>query len=78
MNSASLVPIESPPLPPRVVTEWRRFSSGLWRVPEGDIHVAYSVDAFPKLKVFTHAAVVTRIAAGISPGRYVPFPTVIR
>jgi hypothetical protein len=54
MNSASLVPIESPPLPPRVVTHWRRFSSGLWRVPEGDIQAAYCADTFPKVKVFTH------------------------
>jgi len=54
MNSASLVPIESPPLPPRVVTHWRRFSSGLWRVLEGDIQAAYSADTFPKIKVFTH------------------------
>ena len=54
MNSALLVPIESPPLPPRVVTHWRRFSSGLWRGPEGDIQAAYCADTFPKLKVFTH------------------------
>lgn len=54
MNSASLVPIETPPLPPRVVTHWRRFSSGLWRVPEGDIQAAYCADTFPKVKVFTH------------------------
>ena len=54
MNSASLVSIESPPLPPRVVTDWRRFSSGSWRVPEGDIQAAYCADTFPKIKVFTH------------------------
>ena len=33
---------------------WRRFSSGLWRVPEGDIAAAYCADTFPKIKVFTH------------------------
>ena len=54
MNSASLVPIESPPLTLRVFTHWRRFSSGLWRVPEGDIQAAYCADTFPKVKVFTH------------------------
>ena len=40
--------------PPRIVTHWRRFSSGLWRVPEGDIAAAYCADTFPKIKVFTH------------------------
>ncbi|MGH7975235.1 MAG: hypothetical protein ACREDS_12270 [Limisphaerales bacterium] len=40
--------------PPRVVTHWRRFSNGLWRVPEGDIAAAYCGDTFPKVKVFTH------------------------
>ncbi|MCI0539186.1 MAG: hypothetical protein L0Z50_28595 [Verrucomicrobiales bacterium] len=41
-------------LPERIVTDWRRFSSGLWRVPEGDIQVAYCAEAFPKVKVFMH------------------------
>jgi hypothetical protein len=54
MNSAPLVPIATPPLPPRVVTHWRRLSSGLWRVPEGDIQAAYCADTFPRIKVFTH------------------------
>jgi hypothetical protein len=40
--------------PQRVVTHWRRFSSGLWRAPEGDIAAAYCADTFPKIKVFTH------------------------
>lgn len=40
--------------PDKVVTHWRRFSSGLWRVPEGDISAAYSAESFPKIKVFTH------------------------
>jgi hypothetical protein len=37
-----------------IVTHWRRFSSGLWRVPPGDIAEAYCADTFPKIKVFTH------------------------
>jgi hypothetical protein len=40
--------------PQRIVTHWRRFSSGLWRVPEGDIAAAYCADTFPKISVFTH------------------------
>lgn len=40
--------------PPRVVAHWRRFSSGLWRVPRGDIDDAYSADRMPRVKVFTH------------------------
>jgi hypothetical protein len=39
---------------PVVITDWRRFSSGLWRVPKGDIAAAYCADILPKLKVFTH------------------------
>lgn len=45
---------EAAPLPERIVTDWRRFSSGLWRVPEGDIQAAYCADVFPKVKVFMH------------------------
>lgn len=40
--------------PQRIITSWRRFSSGLWRVPRGDIADAYSAETFPKIKVFTH------------------------
>src|ERR1700693_6112961 len=40
--------------PANIVTGWRRFSSGLWRVPEGDIQAAYCADTFPKVKIFTH------------------------
>lgn len=40
--------------PERVVVHWRRFSSGLWRVPEGDVQAAYCADIFPKVKVFMH------------------------
>lgn len=35
-----------------IVTNWQRFSSGLWRVPEGDISGAYCADKFPRLKTF--------------------------
>lgn len=38
----------------RIVTHWRRFSNGLWRVPEGDIAAAYSADKMPKVNAFTH------------------------
>ncbi len=52
MNSTSSVKIT--PASQRIVTHWRRFSSGLWRVPEGDIAAAYCADTFPKISVFTH------------------------
>ncbi|MGH7988802.1 MAG: hypothetical protein ACREDS_01215 [Limisphaerales bacterium] len=52
MNSISLVKIN--PASPRIVTHWRRFSNGLWRVPEGDIAAAYCADTFLKIKVFTY------------------------
>jgi len=44
------------PAPPsaRIITNWRRFSSGLWRVPEGDIAAAYSANSMPKVSVFVH------------------------
>lgn len=40
--------------PQKIVTHWRRFSCGLWRVPQGDISAAYSAECFPKVRVFTH------------------------
>ena len=40
--------------PVRIVVPWRRFSIGLWRVPEGDISDAYSTETMPRVKVFTH------------------------
>jgi hypothetical protein len=40
--------------PARIVTHWRRFSMGLWRVPRGDIADAYSASSLPKVSVFTH------------------------
>jgi len=36
------------------MVNWRRLSHGLWRVPEGDIHAAYSAETFPRVAVFTH------------------------
>jgi hypothetical protein len=44
------------PAPPseRIITHWRRFSMGLWRVPEGDIAAAYSTSTLPKVNVFVH------------------------
>jgi hypothetical protein len=39
---------------PRIVTNWRRFSMGLWRVPRGDINEAYSGSSFPKVAAFIH------------------------
>lgn len=55
MNSPLLVSAEAPALPERIVADWRRFSSGLWRLPEGDIQAAYCADTVPKVKVFMHA-----------------------
>ncbi len=46
--------IEHESVPSPVTTHWRRFSNGLWRVPEGDIAAAYSADTMPKVRVFTH------------------------
>ncbi len=40
--------------PDRYVIDWRRLSSGLWRMVEGDISAAYSADTFPRVKTFTH------------------------
>lgn len=57
MNSSLLVPTEPVSLPDIITTDWKRFSSGLWRIPEGDIAAAYCADTFPKIKVFTHAGI---------------------
>lgn len=51
--------------PPRVVTHWRRFACGLWRVPRGDINDAYSADRMPKVKVFTHEGRLFTNAGGL-------------
>jgi hypothetical protein len=53
MNAELLLPSGSRTWPEKVVIGWRRFSSGLWRVPEGDISAAYSGETFPKIKVFS-------------------------
>jgi hypothetical protein len=50
--------------PEKVVADWRRFSSGLWRVSEGDIQAAYSAEIFPNVKVFTHNGVILTYGGG--------------
>jgi hypothetical protein len=50
----SLLSVAASRLPDQIMTDWRRFSCGLWRMPEGDIAAAYCADTFPTLKVFTH------------------------
>jgi hypothetical protein len=40
--------------PEKITVHWQRFSSGLWRVPKGDISAAYCAESFPKIKVFIH------------------------
>lgn len=47
-------PSNTSPLSQSIVAHWRRFSSGLWRVPQGDNAAAYCADTFPKIKAFTH------------------------
>jgi hypothetical protein len=47
--------IKLPKFEERITTRWQRFSSGLWRVPEGDITAAYCGDQFPRLKTFVHS-----------------------
>src|SRR5438046_420602 len=54
LGADSLVGFKLPPrhFPEQINSAWRRFSNGLWRVPEGDISAAYCADTFPKLKAF--------------------------
>jgi hypothetical protein len=54
MNDSVLEESTPLPEPERIITNWRRFESGLWRVPEGDISAAYCAEIFPKVRVFTH------------------------
>ena len=57
MNTKNMLPLisaTSVAFPDAVVVHWRRFSSGLWRLPEGDIQAAYCADTFPKIRVFMH------------------------
>jgi hypothetical protein len=49
-----LISVSQKQWPDKIMVNWRRLSSGLWRVPEGDISAAYCAETFPKLKVFTH------------------------
>jgi hypothetical protein len=68
MNSDILVPSVARTWPDKIVTDWRRFSSGLWRVPEGDIQAAYSAETFPRVKAFTHGGVLFTNGGGFSAG----------
>src|SRR5439155_8023130 len=54
MNPTFLFSSSPSAWPDRVTVNWRRLSHGLWRVPEGDIHAAYSAETFPRVAVFTH------------------------
>jgi len=54
MNAELLMPSGGRTWPEKVFTGWQRFSSGLWRVPKGDISAAYSAETFPKIKLFSH------------------------
>jgi hypothetical protein len=54
MNSTLLTSATPSAWPDSVTVNWRRISHGLWRVPEGDIHAAYSAESFPRIAVFSH------------------------
>jgi len=54
MNPNLALPTSPSTWPECVTVNWRRFSSGFWRVPEGDIHATYSAESFPRIAVFTH------------------------
>jgi len=54
MNAELITESETRVWPEKVTVDWRRFSCGLWRVPEGDISEAYSASSMPKVTVFTH------------------------
>src|ERR1700677_821943 len=54
--------------PVHIITHWRRFSSGLWRVPEGDISAAYCAETFPKVRTFTHEGRLFTNCGGCSKG----------
>jgi hypothetical protein len=51
---SALTSTEVAPKCERIITNWRRFSSGLWRASAGDIAAAYSVSMLPKVQTFTH------------------------
>ncbi len=54
MNPTLLISATPSAWPDSVTVNWRRLSHGLWRVPEGDIHAAYSAETFPRVAVFAH------------------------
>ena len=54
MNPTLLISATTSAWPDSVTVNWRRLSHGLWRVPEGDIHAAYSAESFPRIAVFSH------------------------
>ena len=54
MNPTFLISATPSAWPDSVTVNWRRLSHGLWRVPEGDIHAAYSAESFPRIAVFSH------------------------
>ena len=54
MNPTLLISATPNAWPDSVTVNWRRLSHGLWRVPEGDIHAAYSAESFPRIAVFSH------------------------
>jgi len=54
MNPTLFISATTSAWPDSVTVNWRRLSHGLWRVPEGDIHAAYSAESFPRIAVFSH------------------------
>jgi hypothetical protein len=44
--------------PERVEVDWRRFTSGLWREPVGDIWAASDLEALPKARTFKHDGIL--------------------
>lgn len=54
MNTELPIETQSRTWPEQITVDWRRFSDGLWRVPEGDISEAYSASTMPKVSVFIH------------------------
>jgi hypothetical protein len=51
---SAITSTEVAPPSERIITHWRRFSMGLWRVPEGDIAAAYSASTMPKVSIFAY------------------------
>lgn len=50
-----------------IVADWRRFSIGLWRVPEGDIGAACCADTFNRVKLTVRGRQAVRQALGERP-----------